>query len=322
MKLKYKILWIEDEVKSILREEKQIRKYLEDDYGFECNDKDIIIKDYDEFEDEFVEDNQGVKSVKNSINEFDLLLVDFNLGEDEQTGDILINLIRESKVYSEILFYSSNYEELRSKLDQHFIDGVFTSNRDELEDKIKRLINVTIKKVQDVNNLRGLIMAEVSELDRIKKRIIQKFSKNADAEFKKYIKEDVFSKIKQELEALACLVKVEDSECSHTEIDLEKLQKNFFYDSFKKSRTVFRVKNSNAKCKEIPFVHQEYYDNVIRKRNVFAHEEENSRVDGTKYLNYSNGTPLEFNEEHCIQIRKDIKKYKELLRDIERKLDE
>ena len=30
------------------------------------------------------------------------------------------------------------------------------------------LINVTIKKVQDVNNLRGLIMAEVAELDRIK----------------------------------------------------------------------------------------------------------------------------------------------------------
>lgn len=322
MKLKYKILWIDDDTDAIERPKNQIKKYLEDDYGFECNEEDVVVKDYDEFENDYVYEDSGKKIVKDSIKEFDLLLVDFDLGEEGQTGDILINLIR-TKVYSEILFYSTNYSDLRSKLNNNdFMDGVFTSSRDELEEKTKKLINVTIKKVQDVNNLRGLIMAEVAELDRIKKRIIQKFSKDADAEFKKYIKEDVFSKIKQELEALQCLVKVEDSECSYDEIDLEKLQKNFFYDSFKKSRTVFKVKNLNAKCKEIPFVHQDYYDNVIKKRNVFAHEEENSRVDGTKYLNYSNGTPLEFNEEHCIQIRKDIKKYKELLRDIERKLYE
>ena len=29
------------------------------------------------------------------------------------------------------------------------------------------------------------------------------------------------------------------------------------------------------------------------------------------------GMPLEFTEEHCIEIRKDIKKYKKLLEDIE-----
>lgn len=43
---------------------------------------------------------------------------------------------------------------------------------------------------------------------------------------------------------------------------------------------------------------------------------------GTKYLNYSDGTSLEFTEEHCIQIRKDIKKYKNLLEQISNKLDE
>ena len=54
MKLKYKILWIEDELDSIERPKKQIQKYLEDDYGFECSEEDIVIKDYDEFEEEYI----------------------------------------------------------------------------------------------------------------------------------------------------------------------------------------------------------------------------------------------------------------------------
>lgn len=314
MKLKYKILWIEDELDSIERPKNQIQRYLEDEYGFECSEDDIVIKDYDEFEEEYIYEENQRKRVKDSIKEFDLLLVDFNLGEEEQTGDKLIDIIRDG-IYSEILFYSSELESINKKLNNHFIDGVFTSDREHLEDKIKKLINVTIKKVQDVNNLRGLIMAEVAELDRIKKNIIQKFNKEADSEFKKYIKEDVFSKIKKDLESLSCLVKVEDSECSHDEINLEELQNNFFYDSFKKSRTVNKIKNK--KCNHIAFNHEDYRKDVIAKRNVLAHQKEDEDMSG-KFLLYPNGDRLEFTEEHCIKIRKDIKKYKKHLEDIEK----
>lgn len=317
MKLKYKILWIEDDASTIQREKIRIRRYLEDDYGFECKEEDIVVKDYDEFELEFIFEQDGHKIVKDSLKEFDLLLVDFNLGEEEQTGDKLIEIIRDDGLYSEILFYSSNLESINNKLNNNFIDGVFRSDRDHLEDKIKKLIKVTIKKVQDVNNLRGLIMAEVAELDRLKKNIIQKFNKEADSDFKKYIKEDVFSKIKEDLESLKCLVKVEDSEYSHNEINLEELQNNFFYDSFKKSRTVNKIKSK--KCNQIDFNNEDYRKDVIAKRNVLAHQKEDEDSSG-KFLSYPNGDRLEFTEEHCIKIRKDIKKYKKLLDDIEKSI--
>ena len=319
MKLKYKILFIEDTPKSIAREVERVREYVENDYGFECLSNDIKILDYEEFEEIYIDKTAGDTTVKNEINEFDLIMVDFDLGEDGFTGDNLIKIIRDAKVYSEILFYSSNYKQLRDNLENNFIDGVFTSNRDELEDKIKKLINVTIKKTQDINNLRGLIMAEVAELDRIKKNIIQKFNKEADSDFKKYIKEDVFSKIKEDLESLKCLVKVEESECSHDEINLEELQNNFFYDSFKKSRTVNKIKSK--KCNHIDFKHEDYRRDVIAKRNVLAHQKEDEDTSG-KFLLYPNGSRLEFTEEHCIQIRKDIKRYKNILEQIANKLDE
>ncbi len=311
MKLEYKILWIEDTPISIRRDKKQIIKYIEE-LGFQCKIKDVT--NFADFE--------SVVGYENTIN-YDLLLVDLDLGnqKSKDEGDSIIRKVRDAKVYTEIVFYSSHYAELQNKLKDHFVEGIFTSSREELTDKVEKIIDVTIKKVQDVNNLRGLIMAEVAELDRLKKSILIKYNiKNKDdTRLYKYVKEDVFKKIHEELADLNCII---DPKCEYNEIDFEKLLKNFFYDSFKKSRTVFKVKKLDSKCSSVPFVHQDYYDNVIKKRNVFAHEEEKIRDDGTKYLNYTDGSPLEFTEDHCIQIRKDIKRYKKILKEIELKVDE
>ena len=321
MKLKYKILWIEDELDSIERPKKQIQKYLESDYGFECGEEDIVIKNYDEFEEEYIYEENKRKKVKDSIKEFDLLLVDFNLGEEEQTGDKLIEVIREG-IYSEILFYSSELESINNKLNNHFIDGIFTSDREHLEDKIKKLIKVTIKKVQDVNNLRGLILAEVAELDRIKNRIVKKYceiTKNSNNELKKYIKTDVFSDFATNIAKYDFLISEEQN--AYEKMELNKFIEDLMYMSTKKSKTVFKIKRLYEPTKSINFIHQSYFEEVINKRNVFAHEAEQEDEKG-KYLNYPNGDRLDFTEEECVKIRKDIKKHKKLLDEIEQKLDE
>ncbi|MCL5935778.1 MAG: hypothetical protein M1543_04780, partial [Firmicutes bacterium] len=50
--------------------------------------------------------------------------------------------------------------------------SVGTSN---LKDKIMQIILLSVKKVQDINNLRGLVMAEASELDHKMLSILQEF---------------------------------------------------------------------------------------------------------------------------------------------------
>ena len=305
----YKILWIEDQMHSIRGKKWVISNYIENEKGFELEIK--YIETFQQFKDEI-----GFDSLKN----YDLLLIDLNLDDDESAdGNKIIESIRNNNIYTEIIFYSSHYENLLTLLKENVPEGIFTSERKQIDTKAKKIIDVTLHKIQDVNNLRGLIMAEVAELDRIKKNIIQKFNKEADSDFKKYIKEDVFSKIKDDLTSLKCLVKVVESEFSHDEINLEELQNNFFYDSFKKSRTVNKIKSK--KCNEIDFKHEDYRKDVIAKRNVLAHQKEEEDSDG-KFLLYPNGNRLEFTEEHCIQIRKDIKKYKNLLEQISNKLDE
>jgi hypothetical protein len=299
MKLKYKILWVEDEEVSIKIKAKNIRRYLENDYGFECGQNDIVVLNYEEFLNTYVQDNE-IKTQSN-IEQFDIFLVDFDLGKKEHTGDKLIQIIRDSNIYSEILFYSSDLPSLTNKLQNQFIDGVFTSVREELEGKIKKLIKVTIKKVQDVNNLRGLIMAEVAELDRLKKDIVKKYiqiNPNHN-DLKKHIRDRIFENFGEDNFNLSA------QDDSYQDIELEDLIENLIYDSYKKARTVHKINND--------FTLENYNKEIIKKRNVFAHEKEQVKDDGTQFLKYPDGKELDFSEEHCIQIRKDIQKYKAIL---------
>ncbi len=309
MKLKYQILWIEDTKKSIEIKIKRIRKYLEDDYGFVCTDDDIEILNYDEFKEKYVENDSGI-----NLNKFDLMLIDFDLGSEKKRGDELIRLIRKG-IYSEILFYSSHYDALQSTLNNHFIDGVFTSNRAELESKIKKLIKVTIKKVQDVNNLRGLIMAEVAELDIIKEDIIKKASKKIPG---KAIEKYTLKKVKNSGNSNKNKAQrfIEDIE----NITFEDLFKKIgFIDSDKKVHTLGEILeklNIQESINKDEFI-ESYKSNILSVRNKFAHIKECLGTD-------ENGKScpvigdIPFTQEKCIKIRQEIKKYKKLLEEIEK----
>ena len=313
MRLKYKILWIEDNPKSIRRDIKKVIEYVTD-LGFECLDaEDIeIIKSFDDFE-------RVIGYERTS--DYDLLLVDLDLGKKatKDEGESIIRKIRERKVYSEIVFYSSQYEELIKKLNEKFVEGIFTSSREELVDKVGNIIDVTLKKVQDVNNLRGLIMAEVAELDILKEEIIKLASQKInEKELEKY----TLGKIKSSGDSNKKTAERHLSDISNITFD-SLFQKIGFVDSNKKAMTI-----GEALCKlnitepvtKETFT-QAYIDNILSKRNKFAHIQE---CDGSD----ENGTPckmigdIPFTEEKCIEIRKEIKRYKEILKQIEQKLNE
>ena len=240
------------------------------------------------------------------------------MGEEEQTGDKLIEVIREG-IYSEILFYSSELESITNKLNNHFIDGVFTSDRDHLVDKIKKLIRVTTKKVQDVNNLRGLIMAEVAELDIIKEGIIKLASQKID---EKKLEKYTLDKIKSSGHSNKNTAQRYLDDISNITFD-SLFEKIGFVDSNKKAMT---IGEALSKLNIIEPVTKEtftqpYIDNILDKRNKFAHIKECDGVDGDGNLCKMIGD-IPFTEEKCIEIRKEIKQYKDILKQIEQKLNE
>lgn len=160
MRLKYKILWIENEEDWVDSIYDQIQEHLSD-LGFEFEKK-LIAKE----EESVIYD------------EYDLILMDLNLAE-QPNGAELIERIRNLNVFTDIVFYSSiEIELLREKGREKNLEGVYYSGRtpdSSFVRKVCQVIDSTIKKVQDLSNLRGLVMAEVSDLDSLMDEIIQKY---------------------------------------------------------------------------------------------------------------------------------------------------
>lgn len=299
MKLVYKILWIDDNADFFKNHEEVIKVHLEDKGFISEITKYSSVNEF--------ENNETSSEHQKS---YDLFLIDLNL-DNGDTGDQIINKIRENTLV-DIIFYSTVLDSVRQSVSENNIEGVYTTsrNKNDFEEKVEDVIDVTIKKVQDVNNLRGLIMAEVADLDKIKREIIKKYIENNPNhnELKKYIRDKVFESFSDnKFDHLSA------TDETYTEIDIKKLVDGLIYDSYKKARTVHKITNDN-------FILDDYNKDIIKKRNVLAHEKEQIRENGTKFLNYPDGGQLDFSEYNCIKIRKDIQKYRKILENIKDKL--
>ena len=175
MRLDYNILWVEDAETYVGSLKPSLEEFIEE-FGFEP--KFTIVPNGSDLP-ELLDNNS-----------FDIILMDFSLeGESGNGGNggVLINMIRGRDVYTEILFYSAQHD-FRGHIDP-YLDGVFFADRGDLFEKSKKVINLTIKKSQDINNLRGLVIAESIDIESKMDEILTSYFGTDDE------KDTVFRKI-------------------------------------------------------------------------------------------------------------------------------
>jgi len=149
MDLNYNILLFEDDSGYVESIEGLLEDYL-DDLGFELK---LCVK---------ADGNQLNELI--SDDKWNLILMDYNLRLSEK-GDELIKQIRSHELYTEIIFYSEDVD-FGDKIQSELIDGIyFVRGRGILIDKVKKVIDVTLKKNHDINNMRGLVIAETIDLE-------------------------------------------------------------------------------------------------------------------------------------------------------------
>lgn len=306
MKLKYRILWIENEEDWVESIEDQIQDYL-DDLGF-IYEKKLI----------------GKEEIGIDYNKFDLILMDLNLA-DQPNGAELISKIRNLGAYTDVVFYSaSGINELRAKGREKELEGVYYSGRtpdSSFISKVKAVIDSTIKKVQDLNNVRGLVMSEVSELDErmlslIDSYFISKANEKRTATFKKHLVEDVEKATKKKLsESEKC-----DKKCKHKwkDLPIEDIIKDFEFDASRKARAI----NLIVEMEGIPYINKygqnffdDYQKDMLSMRNNLAHCVSSS-IDGKEVLITKKGSVI-FDDDAFNEIRKQIKSYNSFLDIIE-----
>lgn len=299
MKLDYNILWFEDN-RSSFDVKKQIVKSIVDELGFHFPEPRNEI------------DGDNISTI--NYDTYDLIIVDLNLVGTK--GTALIDKIRNNEgVYTEVIFYSSDGEKaVRNALKDYEIDGAYCADRnnDDFEEKVRKVIKNTVKKVQDLNNMRGLIMAETSDIDHTMFQIIQTV-----------IQKDSFG-IKDSLEAAIYKnvgSKVEEKKKTFDKYNGKRLDKiigdPLMFDSHQKVKCIQYIIdfiNHEITNPHKNQVFENNYTELKKKRDLLAHVIEVFE-DGKKKLKSKN-YEFEFTDEFCVEIRIKVKQHGKDLDDL------
>ena len=198
MKTNYKMLWIDDNFKNLRGDKRNFETYFKK-HGIT-------------FEPIEIKQTPGVKIVNNetfinAVNdiELDVVLIDFNMSGE--TGADIINHIRKNlhHYHIPILFYSGDGPQkiqeiiLKTNTDKFNIsDGIYFCDRDDIFKKTQSILDSLIKKEEQPQRVRGLLMDRVSEIDaQILKLLDSNILDNlSDEQISKIQREYILGKIK------------------------------------------------------------------------------------------------------------------------------
>ena len=147
MSLTYKTLWIDDNPRTIASKVRQIKGFLEEQ-GFRSEIKVI----------------ESGRTIEEYLSDplLDLIITDYNI-HDDLNGKQLAEKIRGSDAMVDIILYSQKRG--TDLYEVGALDGVYISNREGLEDKIKEVIEITIRRTQRVSNMRGIVISEAIDIE-------------------------------------------------------------------------------------------------------------------------------------------------------------
>ncbi len=232
---------------------------------------------------------------------FDLIIVDRNL-EEYGEGQNFIADLRSNSIYTEVIFYTAGtgadlWDDIRAKQ----LEGVFVSNRATILAKIVQVGRQSIRKVLDLENMRGIVMAEVGEIDHILDEIITVGIKGLSAEhqnsiFTRFHKD--LSKRNQELADR--LVTFSKTPALEELLDL--------CDSSKRWENFIRLWKYHNKLKDQQAIGN-YQADVLAVRNILAHGKPEIFEGGYLFRYYEK--EYIFNDESGNELRKTILKYKD-----------
>lgn len=298
MHIEYKIIWLDDNIDDFRNDQ-----YINDIEGY------LIEKGFNPII-ELCKDPEGFFDKLD--NTYDLILTDYHMSKMD--GDGVIEKIRkENGVFTEILFYTARaYLKDTDKINRvSFLETSKSSygHHKTVVDEVKKLIDLSLKKFNDIVVMRGMIISEVGNMDEIKLDIINKYINIQDTS-------KIKNEILQDLEKHFCEKKLTIKKWQKSENGFSSLIKDtYIFSSDYKIRAISYILNQ---LNQTDFT-KSYKDEIIKMRNKFAHAKLIEEAD-RKYFKNSN-YEIEFDDDYCRKIRKNIIKHQENLKKLQSLLE-
>lgn len=294
MRLSFSVLWFDDNEDYFDSLDISSLKEEISEWGFEPNIKQVTTPE------EFLK--------LSPFEIYDLIVVDRNL-EGYKDGQEFIADLRSNAIYTEVIFYTAgNTSDLWDAIRDKELEGVFVSSRNNILTKITRVGRQTIRKVLDLENMRGIVMAEVGELDLLLNEIITIGIENLPIDQQK----SIFNKfkkngIKQSQMNIEALREFAEQPTTDSMLSLS--------DSDKRWRNFNRLCKRYDKLKKEKETLGDYVEDVLKPRNFLAHGK-SERDEKGAYLFRYRGKEYTFNNETSLELRRTILRYKNKFFDI------
>ncbi|MFZ5746190.1 MAG: hypothetical protein ACOY45_00875 [Pseudomonadota bacterium] len=262
MRLTFKVLWFENQPGEVTPAIRALRQRLEQ-HGFE------LILDMQE-DDSRVDELSAQHELHHDT---DLVVVDFDLGEGSAKGDTVARRIRNRFSFTDIIFYSgSKPDELRQKVKDQGIDGVYCLPRGDLRSQLLERVDDVVKRTSRLEAMRGLAVVTAGRGDEHLRNILRgihaSLDDNGKAELLGHIDGEVRATAERNQKRYDGLGNLEDrlSDFACTSMALLKAAKEFVgrRDDLKAEREILG----------------KYQPDVIEVRNNFGHIVEEIRDDG------------------------------------------
>ncbi|WP_029922846.1 hypothetical protein [Nevskia soli] len=155
MRLEFRILWFENQPQDVRTQVEEIKEYLVEVGFIPRIDMEIDGGNISEL---------SIRQQK--YDDFDLVVVDFDLGDPARNGDQVAKEVRRGFGFTDIIFYSGKPRvDLRKLVHDNNIDGVYCLARTELAEKLGVHIDQAVKRLSRLEAMRGLIMGTVGKAD-------------------------------------------------------------------------------------------------------------------------------------------------------------
>lgn len=152
MNIGFRILWFEDDPDWLESSEREVVDFIRSHQL----EPDITKQDGSSF---------SIEKLKS--NEYDLILMDYALADEDITGDMIISAIRNVDILTDILFYSAQYDEMMTTSKPESFEGIYFSRRNDdfFNPKMEKIINKIVRRSEDIVNLRGIVLDNTSEFE-------------------------------------------------------------------------------------------------------------------------------------------------------------
>jgi|SRR5665213_494018 len=239
--------------------------------------------------------------------DFDLIVVDYNLGDNQPHGEEFIRSIREHNVLTEVVFYSANpAKDLWDAIRTKELEGIYVSGRDTVVSKIERVAQHSLHKILDLNNMRGLIMAELGDLDLKFDSLLELGWASLEDEARAYVAERFVASATKQLDSRR--TELEACAAAPTTDSIRALS-----DSSKRWDNLIRLQKKSPKLKDVTM--PPFANDLLFPRNCLAHGI--PREESSDLIFSFSGRDFVYNEQSGIKLRQTIIAYGEHLKAME-----